>query len=143
MLPVDVENDEYRFYKTLNEDVQLKPNKYNRYDIQIENGDYVNVIGRDSLYNAIVIAIMTRFQELSHIPLYTDFGCRCHELIKKNKSTMTEYEMKIFIEDVLKKMRRIKSVDEIEITDAEDLEYKVDFRVTSITDEIVSGSVEL
>lgn len=141
-LIVDYESEDYQFYKTLNEDVQLKPDEYNRYDIQIINGDYVNVSGSSSLVNAIIIAIMTRYQELS-MSLYSGFGCRVHELIKKNKSEMTRYEIMLFVEDVLNNMRRIKSVNFIEVLDSENLEYHVEFSVTAINDELVSGSVEI
>ena len=61
-LTVDTTSDDFRFYKTLNEDVQLKADSFNRFDIQFDNYDYVNVTGNESLYNAIIIAIMTRFQ---------------------------------------------------------------------------------
>mgnify|MGYP000072837044 FL=1 len=33
MLKIDTESDDYRFFKTLNEDVKLKPDEYNRWDI--------------------------------------------------------------------------------------------------------------
>lgn len=143
MLYVDTESDDYRFYKTLNEDVQLKPNEFQKYDIQMENGDYVNVTGKESLYNAIVIAIMTRFNELKNNPLYVDFGCRAHELIKANKSEeMVRYKIEVFIEEVLGNMRRIHEINFIEIIDDDHL-YKVNFGVTSIDDEIVNGSLNL
>lgn len=144
-LPINTENEDYRFYKTLNEDIKLKPTSptSNHWDIQMTQGDYVNVTGKNSLFNAIVIAIMTRFQELSDIPLYDGFGCRVHELIKANKSDMIEYEIELFVNDVLEKMRRIKEVNEIRIVDNGDEHYKVYLNVTSIDDEIVNGSVIL
>ena len=144
-LPINTENEDYLFYKTLNEDVQLKPvsKTGNHWDIQMFNGDYVNVTGKDSLFNAIVIAIMTRFQELSDIPLYDEFGCRVHELIKANKSDMVEYEIELFITDVLDQMRRIKEINEIRISDNDDEHYKVYLNVTGINDEIANGSVSL
>ena len=144
-LSINTENDDYKFYKTLNEDVQLKPilPTSNHWDIQMTQGDYVNVTGKKSLFNAICIAIMTRFQELSDLPLYDGFGCRVHELIKANKSDMVEYEIELFINDVLERMRRIKEVNEIRIVDTGDEHYKVYLNVTSIDDEIVNGSVIL
>ncbi len=144
-LPINTKNENYRFYKTLNEDVQLKPvsSTSNHWDIQMSNGDYVNIAGKNSLFNAICIAIMTRFQELSDIPLYDGFGCRVHELIKANKSNMVEYEIELFINDVLEKMRRIKEVNEIRILDVSEDHYKVYLNVTSINDELVNGSVIL
>ena len=142
-LTVDAESDDFRFYKTLNEDVQLKADRFNRFDIQFENDDYVNVTGNESLYNAIIIAIMTRFQELSSNQLYYEFGCRVHELIKANQSPMTLYKIELFISEVLEKMRRIKDVNWITVTEAEDGKYNVEFNVTSISDDMVNGSVLL
>ncbi len=143
MLPIDISSDDYNFYKTLNEDVHLKPDAYNRWDLQMENGDYVNVAGNQSLHNAICIAIMTRYGELKDNPLYEEFGCHLHELIKANKSPMVEYKIELFVIEILEKMRRILEVNWIEVTDSEDNAYKITFNVTSINDEIVEGSVEI
>ena len=143
-LPVNLESDSFRFYKTLHEDVLIKPDKYNQWDIQFENGDWVNVTGQDSLHNAICIAIMTRFQELD-MPLYKDFGCRIHELIKENVGTMHSYKMELFIEDVLKSMRRIHTINEITVEDHVENEickHRIHFSVT-ISDELIEGSVEV
>lgn len=150
-LPVNLNNEEdYRFYKTLNEDIQLKPDEYNRWDMVFEetdnDSDLVNLTGHDSLRNGICIAIMTRFEELYHNPLYSTFGCRIHELIKANKSRMVQYKIELYCEQVLKKMRRIKKVNEITVTDnpnGQFFAYTVLFNITSIEDEVVSGSVTL
>lgn len=142
-LTVDTTSDDFRFYKTLNEDVQLKADSFNRFDIQFDNYDYVNVTGNESLYNAIIIAIMTRFQELSSNQLYDGFGCRVHELIKANQSPMVIYKIELFITEVLENMRRIKDVNWITVTEAEDGKYNVEFNVTSINDDMVNGSVLL
>ena len=138
---IDKNSEDYKFYKTLNEDVLLTPNKHGKYDIAFENNDLVNVTGKKSLYNAIVIAIMTRFNELEYIPIYDGFGCRIHELIKIRKSDMVMYQMELFVYDVLENMRRIKEVNEVKVTDAENEKYEVYFNVTGIDDEVVSGSV--
>ena len=145
-LPVDVEDEGYRFYKTLNEDIELKPDEYNQWDMVFENGDINNLTGHDSLRNAICIAIMTRYQELKHNQLYTEFGCRVHELIKANKSHMVEYKIELFVEETLTKMRRVQKVNWIKITDNHDknfYKYQIDFNVTSINDKIVEGRVNL
>lgn len=131
---------DYKLYKTLNEDVKLKSNNYGKFDIQFENGDYVNVTGNESLKNAIIIAIMTRYNELTN--LYTGFGCRVHELIKDNQNTMTKYKLELYVSEVLENMRRIKEVNSINITEL-DSKYLVEFIVTSINDEIVKDSVKL
>ena len=143
MLPIDIESDDYRFYKTLNEDVQIKPvtPTAQHWDIQMENGDYVNVTGFESLHNAICIAIMTRFNELDFIPLYEGFGCRVHELVKANKSEMVKYKVELFTEEVLENMRRIESVNSVRASEDNSHSYLIEFNVTSISDEIITGSV--
>lgn len=130
-------------YKTLNEDVKLQSNQYNQWDISMENGDYINVTGLESLHNAIIINILTRFKELDFIELYKDFGCRAHELIKANKTEMLLYKLEIFIEEVLENMRRIHTVDSLEINETDAYSYEVKFAVTSINDEIITGELNL
>ncbi|WP_305555262.1 DUF2634 domain-containing protein [Methanobrevibacter sp. V74] len=140
-LPIN-KSDDFLFYKTLNEDVKLKSNKHSKYDIQMSNGDYVNVTGQESLKNAIIIAIMTRYNELNDIPIYDNFGCRVHELIKVRQTGMTRYKMELFITDVLENMRRIKEINNIEIND-ESHSYFVKYSVTSIDDELINDGVTL
>ena len=129
----------------MNEDVQLRPinDKAEHWDIQMKDGDYVNVTGKESLENAICIAIMTRFRELDYIPLYDEFGCRAHELIKANKSDMVRYKVELFVTEVLEKMRRVQTVNQVTVSDSTESSYQIDFNVTSIEDEIVTGSVTL
>ena len=143
MLTVNQDSDDYKFFKTLNEDVKLQPDDYNRWDIQFENQDYVNITGKESLVNAICIAIMTRFNELDFMNIYEDFGCRAHELIKANKSDIVKYKIELFVTEVLENMRRVFEVNEIEVTDSDTYSYNVFFNVTAINDEIVQGSVNI
>lgn len=143
MLNINQNTDDYEFFKTLNEDVKLQPDDYNRWDIQFENQDYVNITGKESLVNAICIAIMTRFNELDFMNIYEDFGCRAHELIKANKSDIVKYKIELFVTEVLENMRRVFEVNEIEVTDSDNNGYKVFFNVTAINDEIVQGSVNI
>ena len=143
VLPVDYESREYLFYKNLNEDVKLKSDAYGRWDIDFdfENDDWINVTGSHSVFNACVIAIMTRFQELNFIDLYEDFGCRVHELIKENKSRNMMYNMELFVTEVLENMRRIKKVNWVVVTDSSDsnhiYNYNINFSVTCRLDEDV------
>lgn len=143
-LPLNAESDGYRF-KTLNEDVQVRPVSptSQHWDIQMNDGDYVNVNGLESLRNAICIAIMTRFDELDFMPLYDGFGCRAHELVKANKSEMVRYKIELFIVQVLENMRRIETVNSVTVTDDDSSSYLIEFNVTSISDEIVTGSVTI
>ena len=142
VLPVDVDSFDYRFNKTLNEDVRLKSDEYGKWDLDIDNGDYVNCTGLVSLNNACIIAIMTRFNEVK-TDTYDGFGCKAHELIKDNKTKLTRFKLETYIEEVLRDMRRVHEVNYVEISEDASEKYNVNFSVTSINDEIVKGSVAL
>lgn len=140
VLPVDTESYAYLFYKNLNEDVKLKSDTMGRWDIDFdfEHDDWYNVTGFESVFNACVIAIMTRFDELEFMDLYDDFGCRIHELIKANKSRNVKYHMELFVTEVLENMRRIKRVNWVNITDNPNgklYSYVITFNVSCMLDE--------
>ncbi|MCR5026990.1 MAG: hypothetical protein K6A34_06085 [Methanobrevibacter sp.] len=146
MLPVDYESDDYRFNKTLHMDVEVLPDQWNnKFDLQFENGDFKILTGTESLRNAIVIAIMTRYNELKNELYYPGFGCRIHELLKAKKSVVVQKKMVYYCENTLNEMRRIKKVNEITVNDSKDSAWKFElfFNITSINDEIISGSVKL
>lgn len=145
MLPVDTLSDDYRFHRTLNEDVKIRPvsETSQHWDLQMANDDYVNVTGYESLKNAICIAIMTRFTELDSIPLYDEFGCRVHELVKANKSEMVRYKIELFVVEVLENMRRVASVESVKVSDDKNYSYLIEFSVISISDAIINGSVSI
>ena len=113
----------------------------NHWDIKMSNGDYVNLTGKESLRNAICIAIMTRFQELDSIPLYEEFGCRAHQLIQANKSEMVRYEIELYISEVLENMRRIQEVNSLKVSDSDTHSYFAEFNVTSVNDETITDGV--
>lgn len=140
-IPLDTNSYDYKFNKTLNEDVQLTGNQYGRYDLTMKNKDYVNVTGLNSLQNACIIAILTRYNELK-TPLYTGFGCRVHELIKGNKTRLQAYKIETYLIETLQDMRRVKNVNWLEVTEEDD-SYTASFSITSINDEIVKGKVSL
>lgn len=142
VLPVDKENYVYNFYKNLNEDVKLKSDEYGRWDLDFDfdNDDWVQVNGFDSVINACIIAIMTRYDELEFMPLYDEFGCRVHELVKANKSRNVKYKIELFVIDVLTNMRRVKKVNWVEVIDNPNDEYynyKIIFNISCIMDEDV------
>lgn len=143
MIAVDTNSYDYRFCKTLNEDVKLVSDEYGKFDLDMDNGDYINVTGVDSLRNACIIAIMTRYNELKKISTYEGFGCRVHELIKANKTKLLKYKIEISITETLNNMRRIKTVNSIEIVEDDIHSYQVVFDVTSINDETVRGKVNI
>ena len=141
VMPVDKESDDYRFYKELNQDIQLVTDEYQiHYDIQFEAGDIVNLTGQDSLVNACLISIMTRFNEIQGIPHYNQFGNKAHQLVKKNKSPLTRKTVESNCEEVLKKIRRIKKINYIEITDTTH-GYLVEFSVLSLNDQKIYGNL--
>lgn len=145
-LPVKTDSRYYQFYKTLHEDVKLSSNEYGEWDVVFKDDDWVNCTGIDSISNACIIAIMTRFQELDYSTLYEDFGCRIHELTKTNKGRHTVYEMEIFITEVLNSMRRVKTVNWVEITENPDNQYynyRINFSITTISDEDDDAEGEL
>ena len=144
-LQIDKESYYYRFLKTLNEDVKLTSNEYGEWDIVWDtvNCDWVNVTGHDSLINACIIAIMTRYLEEAFMPPYEEFGCRIHELIKKNKGRLTMYEMEVFVTDTLNNMRRVKHINWINITDNPENQrynYRIDFSITPLPDEDLTNN---
>ena len=141
VMPVDKESDDYRFYKALNEDIKLVTDDYTiNYDIQFEAGDIVNLTGQDSLVNACCISIMTRFNAISGLPHYNQFGNKAHQLVKKNKSPLTRKTVEANCEEVLKKIRRIKKINYIEITDTTH-GYLVEFSVLSLNDQNIYGNL--
>ena len=142
-LPIDTTSYDYINNKTLNEDVKLKSDEYGFFDLDMDNGDYVNVTGLDSLLNACIIAIMTRYGELTDNPTYNEFGCQAHELPKQNQNRLFRFKLESYIHDTLTKMRRVRSINDIQITRTGIHDYQVDFDITSINDEIVKGSVLL
>lgn len=142
-LPIDTTSEDYKYNKTLNEDVRLKSDEYGFFDLDMDNGDYINVTGLDSLLNSCIIAIMTRQGELVNNPTYNEFGCQAHELPKMNQNRLFLFKLEAYVNDVLSKMRRVKSVNQIKITRTDVHDYQVEFDITSINDEIVKGSVVL
>lgn len=141
-LPLDTSSYDYKYLKNLNEDVKLKSDMYGSWDLDMDNDDYINVTGNNSLLNACIIAIMTRFNELKQLPTYEGFGCRVHELIKDNQTKMFLFKLETDIREVLEKMRRIRTVNWIKLS-KNGYEYTVSFSITSINDEIVKGELSL
>ena len=124
-LPVDTSSIDYKFNKTLNEDVELISDESGAFDIHMENGDYVNVTGHKSLLNACIIAIMTRYDELNNNPTYQGFGCHVHELIKDNQNKMFFFKLETYIADTLNNSRRVKSVNSVNILQTDVYKFKV------------------
>lgn len=143
MLPVNQDSNDYKFFQTLNEDIKLLPNEYGEWDMVFENDDIVNVTGAESLANAIVILIMTRYGELKTNPLYKDdFGCKVHEIPKDNITNLNQYKVEKYIEEAVKRMRRVRTINYIQVKPYMN-GYNVTLAVTSINDTDVTLTMEL
>lgn len=124
-----------KFFTNLNEDIKLKPNEYGEWDMVFEDKDIKNVTGLESLANAIVILIMTRYDELKNNLLYkNDFGCRVHEIIKDNMTQLNIFKIEKYIEESIRRMRRVKKINYIDVKPFEN-GYKVLLSVTALNDE--------
>lgn len=131
------------FYKTLNEDIKLSPNEFGEWDMVFEDYDIVNATGLESLANAITILIMTRYGELKHNILYKDdFGCKIHSVVKDNITNLNNYKIEKYIDEAIKRMRRVKRINYIQVK-PEQNGYSVVLSVTSIDDEDLNLKLEL
>lgn len=136
------ENEDY--FKTLHKDIELVWTSEG-FDINMDKDDFVRLTDLDTLRNDCLLTIITRFRELKDNPTYKEFGCKAYELIKSNKSTMVIYKLESYFKEALKSMRRVYSVDYVEVTETSDEPYKynVAFQVRSLTDEIVYGETSV
>lgn len=131
------------FFSTLNEDIKLSPNEYGEWDMVFEDYDVVNATGLESLANAITILIMTRYGELKHNLLYKDdFGCKVHQIVKDNISNLNTYKIEKYMDEAIKRMRRVKRINYIQVKPKQ-VGYNVVLSVTSIDDEDLNLKMEL
>lgn len=141
-LPETNEIDE-EYFSTLNEDIMLSPNEFGEWDMVFEDYDIINATGLESLSNAIVILIMTRYGELKHNILYKDdFGCRIHEVVKDNITNLNNYKIEKYIDEAIKRMRRVKRINYIQVK-PEQNGYNVVLSVTSIDDKDLNLNLRL
>lgn len=124
-----------KHFVTLNEDIKLSQNENGEFDMVFEDEDVKNVVGLESLANAITILIMTRYGELKNNLLYKDdFGCRVHQIIKDNMTQLNIFKIEKYIEESVKRMRRVKNINYINVNPFEN-GYKVVLSVTALNDE--------
>lgn len=131
------------FFSTLNEDIKLSPNEFGEWDMVFEDYDIINATGLESLANAITILIMTRYGELKHNILYKDdFGCKIHSVVKDNITNLNNYKIEKYIDEAIKRMRRVKRINYIQVK-PEQNGYNVVLSVTSIDDEDLNLNLRL
>jgi hypothetical protein len=102
-------------FDTLNKDILLARVDGGRYDRVVQSGDFVKATGIDSLAAGVRIKLQTWFNELSSNPTYANFGNKAWFYLKGNNNALHRLELKETIKQCLEEMRRIKSVDSIEL----------------------------
>lgn len=130
--------------KTLNKDMKLiqKPNL--KYDIDFIKEDLHTVTDTESVHNAIILSVLTGYQELKRTnnPTYSNFGDRAYECLKRNKNKNTKYLIIKYLETCILRIRRIKQINEINLAEYNE-GYKVHYSITTITDNTLTGDVTL
>lgn len=130
--------------KTLNKDMKLiqKPNL--KYDIDFIKEDLHTVTDIESVHNAIILSVLTGYQELkkTNNPTYSDFGDKAYECLKMNKNKNTKYLLQKYLETCILNIRRIKQINKMTLKESNE-GYKVHYNITTITDEQITGDVTL
>jgi hypothetical protein len=130
-------------FGVLDKDIKYEHLGHGFYDRKVESGDFKNVEGLESLSTACLLTIMTAFQEMSKNPTYKNFGCNAWSKIKKNRTRLTLMEIKNDVEKALESISRVKTVNNVEVLELQSKELKVNYSVTGINDQILTGGVYL
>jgi hypothetical protein len=136
-------------YDTLNKDILLERNEDMKWDRSIQSGDFVLVTGMESIAMAVVVKLQTWFGELKNNPTYKEWGDKAWFYVKNNDTELTRMELKEYVRQALSEIRRIKSVDSIEL-----FKYPVrpvnqsptiilDVSFTTISDQVGKVSAEV
>lgn len=115
--------------------------------LDIIEGDIVSATEVHSLQVGIIVACLTSWNYLNRTgnPLYTEFGNKSYSLLKQNVGTNTQYKIKHYFMECLNRMRRVYSVENLDVFQVEDnpYVYKVVFKVISVTNTVVDGEFYL
>ena len=134
-------------YNTLNKDIHLTETSNGYWDITFQNGDLVKAEDKDSLRTGLILACLTSWDYLNKKGnlYYETFGNRAYEELKKKKSSMVEYKIKQYFLEVLNRIRRVQTVESLELYDnpQDPNDYIIKFKVKSINDEYVYGDFSL
>lgn len=143
----EIDDNQRSNLKTLNKDILLTKRSNGTWDFDWTEHDLIEANDLYSLQTGIINACLTSWNYMNRYgnPTYAYYGNRAYTLLKQNKSTMTQYKVKVFFEEVLNNMRRVYSIDELEVYEVknEPYTYKVWFKVRCINDIIVSGELPL
>lgn len=151
-------------YKTLHHDIGLFRRGNGTWDLwfgqdnvsdNFKDDDYLSIVEGDivsateihSLQVGIIISCLTSWNYLNRTenPLYTEFGNEAYSLLKRNKGKNTRFKIEQFFIDCLNRMRRIYSIESLDVYDVEGnpYMYKVVFKVLSVTNTLVDGEFYL
>ena len=126
---------------------EISKNYKNDEYLRIVDGDLVTATEIHSLQVGIIIACLTSWNYLNRTgnPIYTEFGNESYSLLKKNKGINTQYKIEQFFIDCLNRMRRVYSIEYLNVYEIENNPYlyKVVFKVISVTNTIVDGEFYL
>ena len=122
---------------------EVSKNYVNSENLKIIDGDIVSATEIHSLQVGIIISCLTSWNYLNRTgnPIYKEFGNESYSLLKKNKGTNTQYMIKQFFIDCLSRMRRVYSVESLNVYDVGNNPYiyRVEFKIISITNTLVDG----
>ena len=126
----------------LNKDIDINDTGHGYWDISFHEKNMNILTGLKCLENGIIIAILTRYNELKKLPSYENFGCKAHQLIKARKTNMNEFKLRTYIKESVEAMNRVASVDDLIITSKTE-GYNVKIYCTSINGNRVNAEVNL
>lgn len=101
--------------ETLNKDIKLEYKNNRKYDRKLVNGDWVQVEGIPSLKAAIRVKLMTIFGELQTNPTYSSWGNKAWFTLKDIQTPVTLTQIREYTRIALLEMRRIASVDYLNV----------------------------
>jgi hypothetical protein len=139
-----ITDTEDRQYSTLGRDIDIhRRNEDGRWDRTLEKGDFKLLKGKDCVENDITIALLTAYNELGSkgLSTYNNFGNHSYELLKENKSSMLVFKLENYFKEVINKIRRVKTVLNLEILEYNIHSFDVIFSVDTLQDVTISGEV--
>lgn len=128
--------------ETLNKDIKLVSDDFGVYDFGVNKQDFILVTGEESLKNALILAVLTSWNELSDLSTYIGFGNRAYELVKANQNKLTQFKVEQYMKETVEKIRRVKKINELIVTPVLD-GFEVIVNVTGINDEDVKVELNL
>lgn len=143
----EIPDAEKENYRTLNHDIGLVKMDNGQLDLWFDNGDLVSATEFHSLQVGIIIACLTSWNYMNRYgnPTYKVFGNESYSLLKRNKNEDVRFKIKAYFEECLERMRRVYSVEKLEVYEVEDNPYKylVKFTVRAMANYLVSGEFEI